>query len=376
MKFRIQAFSLLLIFYTASCNNYDEEDSNSINFTRNTDRSVIINPEFNRVFECIDSFPLTLESHRNISEVTDIRFNSKGNLFIVDYERMSVVEFNESGFFISEYGKKGKGPSEFVHIGSTFIDYSDNLWVFDFATKRLTQFTGSYSSATEELSFTGHFIDEFVVVDSIIITYSNYNDFLLHKFDFQARKLEEKLKLDEILLSDGRLQIFLARFHGGGLALDRGRNSFYAIYPGTFTIFKFSNSMVLIKAIKSEGLFEYRQNPPPFPSTLDPTEMDDRHIAYYNSFLHVGKLYFLERDDLLVVSVYKEDLWEHLVEFYINVYTDDGVIIAEGLKLPAGYRLVGSFRNYIYLVREEKMLENGNIRPLKIYKYKYFKPEL
>jgi len=71
---------------------------------------------------------------------TNIKEDSKGNIFIYDASQHAILKFNENGQYIKTIGRKGKGPGEFLYTPVFEIDSNDNLITFDAGNMRISIF--------------------------------------------------------------------------------------------------------------------------------------------------------------------------------------------------------------------------------------------
>jgi len=70
----------------------------------------------------------------------DIVFASHGDMYIADTGNSRIVHLGPDGKFISQWGKKGKGPSEFATAHSMDIDARDRVYVGDRNNNRVQVF--------------------------------------------------------------------------------------------------------------------------------------------------------------------------------------------------------------------------------------------
>lgn len=56
---------------------------------------------------------------------------ANGTLYVLDSGNFRISTFNDSGTFLFQFGRQGKGPGEFIEPVAIGIDPDQNLWVFD-----------------------------------------------------------------------------------------------------------------------------------------------------------------------------------------------------------------------------------------------------
>jgi DNA-binding beta-propeller fold protein YncE len=63
--------------------------------------------------------------------------DSQGNYLVLDKHRYTIVEYDDGGMPIGEFGGKGIGPGWFYHPISMIIDSSDRIWVAQIFLNRI-----------------------------------------------------------------------------------------------------------------------------------------------------------------------------------------------------------------------------------------------
>jgi len=61
------------------------------------------------------------ETEDRFCEVTDLKFDSSGNMFISDRSTRTISKFRSNGEFIKSFGGRGEGPGEFENLDTFFI---------------------------------------------------------------------------------------------------------------------------------------------------------------------------------------------------------------------------------------------------------------
>ena len=55
----------------------------------------------------------------------------------------------------------------------------------------------------------------------------------------------------------------------------------------------------------------------------------------------------------------------------MNLYVTDGAIIAEGLPLPRGMRIVAVGNNTVYITKDAYLDDDGSVTPMQLWTYNY-----
>ena len=72
--------------------------------------------------------------------IKSIDVNSEGHIYVADWRYTSVYVFSETGEFMDEIGRRGRGPGEFWSVGSVSVGPDDFVYVFDSNLRRVTMF--------------------------------------------------------------------------------------------------------------------------------------------------------------------------------------------------------------------------------------------
>lgn len=70
----------------------------------------------------------------------DILWASNGHYYVADAGNARIIHFDPQGKFLSQWGKKGKGPGEFSAAHSFIIDKEDRIYLGDRGNKRIQVF--------------------------------------------------------------------------------------------------------------------------------------------------------------------------------------------------------------------------------------------
>ena len=73
-------------------------------------------------------------------------------------------------------------------------------------------------------------------------------------------------------------------------------------------------------------------------------------------------------DQVLAVTLF-ESYNLNFEKGYVNLYSTDGGIITEGLKIPPGAQVVAMGNEAVYLATEAYLLEDGSVSPVQLRKF-------
>jgi len=88
------------------------------------------------------SFPLENEIEKNeifFKSIFNVSVDSRGHIYVPDYQLCVVYEFAKDGKFLSKYAKKGQGPGELQNPHNVMFD-KDRIVVMDLSTDRIAYF--------------------------------------------------------------------------------------------------------------------------------------------------------------------------------------------------------------------------------------------
>ena len=137
-KYRLLYVALLLVFIAGCSGNKDIKIPEQIASIENL-----------KVFELSKNSPRPISFDREISyeagdevligRINSIAADSRGNLYVADDEQKTIHLFDNNGTYIQSFGKKGKGPGEFLGLNNLSIK-APYLYIHDYRQNRLNLF--------------------------------------------------------------------------------------------------------------------------------------------------------------------------------------------------------------------------------------------
>lgn len=86
---------------------------------------------------------------------TDVAFDSAGNVYVSDgYRNARVVKINKDGDWVTSWGERGTGPSQFLTVHGVAVDNKDNVYVADRGNARIQVFDAN-GKFLRQFSITG-----------------------------------------------------------------------------------------------------------------------------------------------------------------------------------------------------------------------------
>jgi len=80
-----------------------------------------------------------LEKEYLFQRPTQIRIDSKDNIYITDYHGSDIRVFSITGKYLKTLGRIGNGPGEYKDVSSFYIDKKDILYIWDSGNRRITK---------------------------------------------------------------------------------------------------------------------------------------------------------------------------------------------------------------------------------------------
>ncbi len=305
------------------------------------------------------------ELEKKILSIGHVSLDSQGRLVLPDgrNHRVLVIDPVESKL-VHKIGSPGRGPGEVSVMGPVMVDDQDNILIYDVDGRRIGifdapdyEYSGSFSlpsSATLILPLSR---------DDLIV-YSPADQAVIKKFDREGALAAQVLEPQ-----DHRLRLFLGRFHTGGIVASDKGEGFFAIYPEEFSIYHFSQDLDLLATLKSNERSRWRPDSPPFPRSLSPYSFSPTHQEWWDSFLHVARIFSLDAETV-AVTLFKSK-GQAAERNYLNIYQTDGTVVAEGLEVPYGGQVVAAGRGKLYITTVAYLTEAGVVVPAELWEYQY-----
>lgn len=344
-NFRSQILLFLFLTFILLCHcttDHNSSDGSEITFLEQPAN----NPthEWDEIFTNTRTieFQLPQENDHIIGEFNDMAFNQELDLIIPDHHNNKLLFFDKQGNFQQSVGGEGEGPGEFELINGLFVK-DDTLFVSDLSQQRISVFHTQSRDLQEIIPFESYYSD-FYIDDSHIITY-NYDDTedeMIRIYSREGEKLSSGFRFE----NDAH-RVFLNRFNLGSITPASDNDSFFVLYPGSYGIYELNPEPEVIHSLETEDYNQFRQEPPSFPGNLNPYEWDQEHIEYAKNFKMNARHFLLEPDIHLIL--YFEFRQQGTAPHWLNIYREDGSVIAEGVGVPSGHQVVGTKSDQLIL---------------------------
>jgi DNA-binding beta-propeller fold protein YncE len=147
----------------------------------------------------------------------DLVFSSKGEIYVADSGNGRIVHLDAKGKFLNQWGKKGKGPSEFTTAHGLAIDKQNRVYVADRGNNRVQVFDADGKFIAEWGGF-GNPFGLHVRDNQLLVSEGDVNK--IFHFSLDSGKIEEQwgdsktLQLPHLMASDRRGNLYIAEVNG------------------------------------------------------------------------------------------------------------------------------------------------------------------
>jgi sugar lactone lactonase YvrE len=147
----------------------------------------------------------------------DLVFSTKGEIYVADSGNGRIVHLDGKGKFLGQWGKKGKGPSEFATAHGLAIDRQNRIYVADRNNNRVQVFDAAGKFLAEWGGF-GNPFGLHVRDNQLLVSEGDVNK--IFHFSLDSGKIEEQwgdsqtLQLPHLMASDRKGNLYIAEVNG------------------------------------------------------------------------------------------------------------------------------------------------------------------
>jgi len=295
-----------------------------------------------------------------ILSITSLAVTEGREFIVVDALRNNLLLFDSSGGFIKHIVEQPRELS-IDYLGPVTVASNGDVLMLDITAKRIHRFEPSsfaHLGFIQLQEYPASFVSN---SDGSIITYGLYGRHLLTKYDSDGNLVGTAFTPE----SD-RLKKFLARFSVGNITVD-GLNRLVLFYPEKFHIYQLTPDLAVQAILKPSTASPWEPTIPDFPNNLSPYQMTPRHAEWWDRFLHADRV-LVFTDSIYSIMLHRS---KGIVEtqFYLNVFSSDGSVYAEGLKMPQNAMPILTKNTSMYVVVGARTQRQRYISP-ELYEYK------
>lgn len=300
---------------------------------------------------------------RNLLTIGQVVIGSDGDLYIPagSGTEPTILRFSPDGHLVSEIP---------VHESGAFSAFAvspddSTLFVFDPLDRKVIVLKNPSGDVLRHFQLPTWPSAIVPLPDGTLVTYSTVGDRsgrVFERYSHGGRRLAASHRVD-----DDALRIFHGRVRTGGV-VQVSDGGLIGVHPNAFEFVRLSPDLEVVEVLRPpQKINTWAKQPPSFPAGLDPYEYRPTHEQWWDSFLHIGHPFALTSDLLLVTVWMSRGMAE--AQNFANVYTSDGTVVAEGLRVPHDGRIVGAGRGRVFVVRNAAISDTGSTERLEFYAY-------
>lgn len=291
--------------------------------------------------------------------VARINVGPDGSMFVPDGRARRILHFAPDGRLVQEI--TGGKDFELRYLGATALDQEGNLFVYDPGRGRVTVLRRPTYTVASQIPLLGSVNDIVPLADGGLVAYDPADAAGAFKLiNRKGRQVEATRPI-----TDTKLRIFHGRTQNGGVTRDASGDLF-GILPSTFELVRLSPDLDVREVLRRPPGDPWAPNAPPFPAHLNAFSYRPEHERWWDSFTHIGRPYALA-PGVLLVTVYKSRGLGTAQEF-VNLYTSDGRVLAEGLPVPHEGHVVGAANGSVYVFRDTHLVAGDSLAPPEFYR--------
>ncbi len=255
--------------------------------------------------------------------VSDIVFDSSGNIIIIDIIMKNIRKFDHKGKLLLEYSEIGSGPGEIK--GPMLIENINNqLYVYDIVNRKMIIFVNDFMFEKEfivpyslqDMIFTrgGDFYFASIIAEQSDIT----KNLPIHIFDQTGKKKK----------SFGKEMMF----NVSNIKNSRDRIMVYDYYAGRISLHIWNNKLIASPVFDTHtfvydlnGQFLYRFKNPDFKHKLLNYKISKKGVTYYLYETQSGPAYGL--NDKFIIKSYQLSKEMDYLEHFVDIFDWQGKVI-------------------------------------------------
>ncbi len=359
----LRIFIMIVFMFLISCNKKKSDDNNNIIIKDNPSAYT----KWDEIFTDHKIIKFKgLSEENELVDIRDLGINSKGEYFIQDSKKKSILYFDVDGNLKKTIGGYGEGPGEAIMPALLRFDDNDNLYVYDFLKKKIIKFSFPSYNYETEFKIKETFYDYFITINKEIIATTPYStdNFVIHKYDKNGKVigsafLPEDLKFAKFITTFGLYRISKTRKKG-----------FLYIFPDKYKIYQYDYNLRLIRTYTAEKETEYFPFKGHFPYGETPYEFTKKNQRWWESKFVPWRVKRLnEKCFFIELAKFKR---HNIEDSFINIHTFDGKTIAKGVRIPFKGIIRYVKDGYIYVVETDRVDEKtGDLIPQVIHRYRF-----
>ncbi|MGC8897489.1 MAG: 6-bladed beta-propeller [Bacteroidota bacterium] len=341
--------SVLLVLFSAGCT---KRPSSRSNLPRETVERLAAKHRFDELFRPVGVIELRTDSSHLVGRVDVMAFFNNGNFAIGDNASHQILLFDRFGNFISQVGKFGRGPGEYVRIASLATNDRNELLCLDNSLNMVSRFDSA-----------GRYVNSCQVKYGFVLKTAEDRGFYVYNY---LTPPESKRNVVFKYDSSGNLvksfgspwpKVIIDRVPIGGGGMARFDNEIFIIQASEFKVRKYS----------SEGRFikEFGRDSPVYKPLQPPVSFSDREKL--ESFTAVSSIFALSPGVLAVFLTRTQPASQ-----WIELFDREGNFLTGAIEVPQNLEVCRSaYKDILYFVEYPSLIQGskGGFANPKIHGY-------
>ncbi len=151
-------------------------------------------------FEPLFNLSQNIENHKLLGRISAGAISQDMSYFIMDNGNKQIHQFDLHGEYLRSFGNEGRGPGEFLQVGSITLDNNQStIYAFDYRNARIVGFdskNGSYSHTINLLSVAGSPLQKIFAYQNNLMLLGNHrfdHDPMIHQIDLVTGSIEKSI---------------------------------------------------------------------------------------------------------------------------------------------------------------------------------------
>ena len=319
---------------------------------------------FSDLFREIQEINLDYGKHI-VYSVIEVRVDKKGHFIITDYLGKQVVVFDENGKFLKVMAKEGRGPGEVMLPAAIDIDEKDNIYISDYALRRISIFSPEYKFKDSFIFRSIHEQPHWMRVYSGYIFMAAANTVSANPEPGEYIWRKRPLLLNKYDVSGNFIKSFFPVYSGyvGTVLADDDcyfdvyRDSIYAVEKSLYKIYVFDLEGKLCRTFGNPPKYFKQVSKRKVPSIKKSHTLSKKQrMEFDNSFSKIPRLFVMRNYlilEILMPPKSMDEEWEFSRQVYkIDIFKLAGTFLVSNIPVGQYEIKCVDARGNIYFLKE------------------------
>lgn len=304
------------------------------------------------------------ENRAGLLRISQVLVRSDGKLVIPDGRAKRILLLEPDGRLSKQLQGGEKGELKLSILRTAALSEDDDILVFDPDGGWVTVLEAPEYRQVQRFQIAVTAARLVPLPDGSLGVYSPTSERVFQRFDRKGNRLGVAYPVH-----NERLRIFHARVQTGGLT--RSSNGLVGIHPAAFELVRMSPTLEVKEVLRAPKDSRWQPFPRTMPDNLSPYKQTPAHEAWWDTFDHIGSIHCIGGDHVLVTVFSSNGLREWRERVNIYRLDEGGELVAGGLEVPHGGRIVGTGGGHVYVARDARLGEDESLEPAELYRYRF-----